>query len=66
MRYFEHVNMGIATDTPRGLLVPTLFGADTMSLSEIAEKLEELTGVEVAVVSVGPDREQTIIRKQIF
>ena len=29
-------------------------------------KLEELTGVEVAVVSVGPDREQTIIRKQIF
>jgi adenylosuccinate synthase len=29
-------------------------------------KLEELTGVEVAVVSVGPDREQTIIRKPIF
>ena len=29
-------------------------------------KLEELTGVEVAVVSVGPDREQTIIRKEIF
>ena len=29
-------------------------------------KLEELTGIEVAVVSVGPDREQTIIRKSIF
>ena len=29
-------------------------------------KVEELTRTEVAVVSVGPDREQTIIRKQIF
>ncbi|MBQ3597355.1 MAG: 2-oxo acid dehydrogenase subunit E2 [Clostridia bacterium] len=44
MRYFEHVNMGIATDTPRGLLVPTLFGADTMSLSEIAVKSKQLSG----------------------
>ena len=29
-------------------------------------KLEELTGWGVGVVSVGPDREQTIIRKEIF
>ena len=29
-------------------------------------KVEELTKTEVAVVSVGPDREQTIIRKNIF
>jgi adenylosuccinate synthase len=29
-------------------------------------KVEELTRTEVAVVSVGPDREQTIIRKDIF
>ena len=43
MRYFEHVNMGIATDTPRGLLVPTLFGADLMSLSEIATKSKKLS-----------------------
>ena len=43
MRYFEHVNMGIATDTPRGLLVPTLFGADTMTLSEIAIKSKALS-----------------------
>ncbi len=43
MRYFDHVNMGIATDTPRGLLVPTLFGADTMTLSEIAVKSKELS-----------------------
>lgn len=43
MRYFEHVNMGIATDTPRGLLVPTLFGADTMTLSEIAVNSKKLS-----------------------
>ena len=43
MRYFEHVNMGIATDTPKGLLVPTLFGADTMTLSEIAVKSKKLS-----------------------
>ena len=43
MRYFEHVNMGIATDTPRGLLIPTLFGADLMSLSEIAVKSKKLS-----------------------
>ena len=43
MRYFEHVNVGIATDTPRGLLVPTLFGADLMSLSEIAVKSKKLS-----------------------
>ncbi len=43
MRYFEHVNMGIATDTPKGLLVPVLFGADTMSLSEIAVKSKKLS-----------------------
>lgn len=29
-------------------------------------KIEELTGTEIAVVSVGPDRTQTIVRKEIF
>ena len=43
MRYFEHTNIGIATDTPKGLLVPTLFGADTMSLSEIAVNSKKLS-----------------------
>jgi len=36
MRYFNSVNMGLAVDTPRGLLVPTLFNADKMSLTEIS------------------------------
>jgi len=43
MRYFAHANVGIATDTPRGLLVPTLFGADVMSLSELAVKSKKLS-----------------------
>jgi adenylosuccinate synthase len=28
--------------------------------------LEKLSGLEVALVSVGPDKDQTIIRKEIF
>ena len=48
MRYFEHVNMGIATDTPRGLLVPTLFGADTMTLSQIAIESKKLSASAIA------------------
>ena len=48
MRYFDHVNMGIATDTPRGLLVPTLFGADTMTLSEIAVNSKKLSNDAIA------------------
>ncbi len=42
MRYYNVVNLGIAVDTPRGLMVPTLFGADSMSLNEIAVKSKEL------------------------
>ncbi len=42
MRYFKHANIGIAVDTPRGLMVPTLFNADQKSLREIAEEAHEL------------------------
>jgi len=42
MRYYNVVNLGVAVDTPRGLMVPTLFGADSMSLNEIAVKSKEL------------------------
>ncbi len=37
MRYFNTVNLGVAVDTERGLLVPTVFGADKMSLSELSK-----------------------------
>ncbi len=42
MHYFNSVNIGVAVDTPRGLLVPTLFDADKMSLAEISKKTKEL------------------------
>lgn len=38
MRLFHSVNIGIAVDTDRGLLVPTLFGADKLSLSDISKQ----------------------------
>ncbi len=37
MRYFNTVNLGIAVDTERGLLVPTVFGAEKMSLNELSK-----------------------------
>ena len=42
MRYFHHVHLGFAVDTPRGLLVPTIFNADLKSLKEIAEESKAL------------------------
>lgn len=36
MRFFNTVNLGIAVDTERGLMVPTVFGADKMSLNELS------------------------------
>ncbi|MDO4573171.1 MAG: dihydrolipoamide acetyltransferase family protein, partial [Clostridia bacterium] len=43
IRYYRHVNLGVAVDTPRGLLVPTLFHADEMSLREIALESKKLS-----------------------
>ena len=37
MRYFSGVHVGIACDTEKGLLVPTVFNADKMSLLEISK-----------------------------
>ncbi len=42
MRRFASVNLGMAVDTERGLLVPTIFGADKLSLSEIAAAAKSL------------------------
>ncbi len=36
LRVFEHVHLGLAVDTERGLIVPTLFGADTLSLVQLS------------------------------
>jgi len=42
MRLFHRAHIGIAVDTPRGLLVPTLFHADQMSLFDVAKNAKEL------------------------
>ena len=36
MRYFNSVHLGVAVDTERGLLVPTVFNADKLSLNEMS------------------------------
>lgn len=42
MRYFTNVHMGVAVDTERGLMVPTLFNANLKSLNQIAAETKEL------------------------
>ncbi len=43
-RKFAHANIGMAVDTDRGLLVPVIFGSDTLSLAEISQKTKALAG----------------------
>lgn len=42
IRLFKHVNLGVAIDTPRGLMVPTIFRADEKSLIEISKEVKAL------------------------
>ena len=44
MRFFKTVNLGIAVDTERGLMVPTVFGAEKMSLNELAKSAKSVIG----------------------
>ena len=54
IRKFEKVNLGLAVDTERGLLVPALMGADDFSLPGLSSQLKNL--VEAARGgSVSPD-----------
>lgn len=54
IRYFDHVHLGMAVDTPRGLLVPTIFNADQKSLAEIAKESKELAAAAQSG-SISPD-----------
>lgn len=54
LRIFNHVHMGIATDTPRGLMVPTLKNADILSLSEISRQAKTLISQSVSG-NINPD-----------
>jgi 2-oxoglutarate dehydrogenase E2 component (dihydrolipoamide succinyltransferase) len=40
--YFDHENVGIAVDTPRGLLVPVIRNAGGLSIADIARSINDL------------------------
>ena len=54
LRVFNNVNLGMAVDTPRGLLVPTIFNANKMSLNEISIRAKEL-GSMAGEGKISPD-----------
>ncbi len=55
IRLFKHVNLGVAVDTPRGLMVPTIFNADQMSLLEISKAVKELAA-QCREGNISPDK----------
>lgn len=42
MLYFKNVNLGVAIDTDRGLMVPTVFNANHKSLNELSAEVKVL------------------------
>ncbi|MCK9235091.1 MAG: dihydrolipoamide acetyltransferase family protein [Acholeplasmataceae bacterium] len=54
LKVFNHTHIGIAVDTERGLMVPTLFYADTLTLSEVSRQARELINASLAG-NINPD-----------
>ncbi len=54
MKYYRHVNLGVAVDTDRGLMVPTIFKADTLSLKEISQVAKKLAN-DCKAGTINPD-----------
>ncbi len=57
MRYFSNVNIGVAVDTNRGLLVPTVFGAEKLSLNELSKTAKAVI-TEAQSGTINPDKLQ--------
>lgn len=55
IRLFKHVNLGVAVDTPRGLMVPTIQHADEMSLLQISRAVKELAA-QARSGAISPDK----------
>ncbi|MBR6546057.1 MAG: 2-oxo acid dehydrogenase subunit E2 [Clostridia bacterium] len=55
IRLFRHVNLGVAVDTPRGLMVPTIFCAEEKSLLEISREVKELAA-QCREGNISPDK----------
>lgn len=54
IRYFRHCSLGVAVDTERGLIVPTVFNADTLSLAELSSQAKVIIK-EAQSGSINPD-----------
>ena len=66
--YYKHVHLALAVDTPRGLVVPVIHSADSLSLKKISREAkrlamacqdgritpDELTGGTFTVTNLGP------------
>lgn len=54
LRRFKDVHLGVAVDTPRGLMVPTIFFANRKSLSELAVEAKTLAK-QAQAGTINPD-----------
>ena len=54
MTYFRGVHLGMACDTDRGLMVPTIFNADKMSLKQLSDTAKRLAA-ECRDGKISPD-----------
>ena len=55
IRYFNTVNLGVAVDTKRGLMVPTVFGAEKMTLNELSKAAKAVI-TEAQEGTINPDK----------
>jgi pyruvate dehydrogenase E2 component (dihydrolipoamide acetyltransferase) len=54
MRRYSTVNLGVAVDTERGLIVPKIFGAEKLTLAEISRRIKSLAA-EARSGKISPD-----------
>ncbi|MBR2373051.1 MAG: 2-oxo acid dehydrogenase subunit E2 [Lentisphaeria bacterium] len=57
MRRFKHAQLGVAIDTPKGLLVPVIPDADTLSVKAISDMVKSYASAAKAG-TLGPDKMQ--------
>ncbi len=57
LRVFTNVHLGVAVDTERGLMVPTIFDANLKSLNELAKNTKRVVA-EAQSGSINPDELQ--------
>lgn len=55
MRFFKNVHLGIAVDTEKGLIVPTVMNANKLSLNELSKAAKVLT-TEAREGTLSPDK----------